>query len=126
MKTIPQPLKQRIKEVIEYVGDSTTDYLIIKRQLINNFPNPARGLFSARHPCTKKHTLNEFDRAVIEYWEEETGLKLQIDPTKLHDPGWEQKKKGWALVLLNEQRRRPDNETEFQPPGSPQVSRSFA
>ncbi|TXH11470.1 MAG: hypothetical protein E6R04_02470 [Spirochaetes bacterium] len=110
METIPPFLKQRIDEVIGYIGDSTTDYLIIKRQLINNFPTPSRGLFSARHPCTKKHTLNDFDRAVMAYWEQETGVELKLDPGKLHDPGWEQKKKGWALVLLNEQRRKRHHE----------------
>ena len=114
METIPPFLKERINEVIGYIGDTTADYLLIKRQLINNFPTPSRALFSARHPCTKKHTLNDFDRAVMEYWEQETGVKLELDPAKLHDPGWEQKKKGWALVLLNEQRRKRPNEARFK------------
>jgi hypothetical protein len=102
---IPANLKERIDEVIGYVGDTTTDYLTVKRQLINNFPSSSRSLFSARHPCTKKHQLNEFDQAVILYWLDQTGVRLQIEPQKLHDPEWEHRKKGWALALFNKERR---------------------
>lgn len=103
---IPANLKERIDEVIGYVGDSTTDYLVVKRQLINNFPSTYRNLFSARHPCTKKHQLNEFDQAVILYWLDQTGMRLEIDPIKLHNPDWIHRKKGWALTLLNKERKR--------------------
>jgi hypothetical protein len=103
---IPANLKERIDEVIGYVGDTTADYLVVKRQLINNFPSASRNLFSARHTCTKKHQLNEFDQAVILYWYSQTGIHLEIDPNKLHDPDWKHKKKGWALSLLNEERKR--------------------
>lgn len=103
---IPANLKERIDEVIGYVGDTTSDYLLVKRQLINNFPSQSRSLFSARHPCTKKHQLNEFDEAVILYWHNQTGVHLFISPEKLHDPNWKHRKKGWALSLLNEKRKR--------------------
>ncbi len=109
---IPTNLKERIDEVIGYVGDSTTDYLVVKRQLINLFPSSHRHLFSARHPCTKKHQLNDFDQAVILYWFIQTGMQLQIDPNKIHDPGWTHRKKGWALSLLNEERKRRDAKQE--------------
>jgi hypothetical protein len=102
---IPANLKERIDEVIGYVGDSTTDYLAVKRQLINLFPSSFRNLFSVRHPCTKKHILNEFDQAVILYWLSQTGVLLIIDPNKLHDPDWIHKKKGWALSLLNDKQQ---------------------
>lgn len=102
---IPANLLQRIDEVIEYIGNSTTDYLVVKRQLINAFPASQRALFSTRHPCTKKHQLNDFDHEVIEYWHHQTKTLLQIDSSKLHNPDWKQKKKGWALTLLNKQRK---------------------
>lgn len=102
---IPTTLKERIDEVVEYVGNTTTNYLIVKRQLINNFPSYARNFFSARHPCTKKHQLNEFDLAVIHYWFKQTGLKLEVPVEKLHDPSWKHKKKGWALSLINQSRK---------------------
>lgn len=107
--TIPDFLLKRIDDVIGYVGNTTTDYLIVKRQLINNFPSSARSFFSARHFSTKKHVLNHFDRAIMDYWETRTGVKLQLDPKKIHDPAWQHKKKGWALTLFNEERRKRHN-----------------
>lgn len=102
---IPGNLTKRIDEVIEYVGDTTEDYLKVKRQLINNFPPSERPLFSVRHPCTKKHLLNAFDEAVILYWESKTGVRLWVSEDKLHDPNWKQKKRGWALSLINQERK---------------------
>ena len=120
MMNIPVNLKQRIDEVADYVGNTTTDYLTVKRQLINNFPSSSRSLFSARHPCTKKHQLNDFDHAVILYWFEQTGIRLRIDQEKLHDPEWEHRKKGWALTLLNEERRhaKSPKQQSCKPTGS--------
>jgi len=112
--TIPAILKQRIDNVIGYVGDTTSDYLVVKRQLINNFPTPSRSLFSARHPCTKKHILNDFDIAVMAYWATQTGVHLQIAPGKLHSPDWHHKKKGWALILINDERKRRNEQKQQQ------------
>lgn len=109
---IPANLKKRIDEVIGYVGNTTSDYLRVKRQLINNFPSSSRSLFSARHPCTKKHQLNEFDQDVILYWFLQTGVRLEISVEKLHNPDWEHRKKGWALTLLNEERKRRNEENK--------------
>jgi hypothetical protein len=115
---IPLNLRERIDAVIGYVGDTTSDYLVVKRQLINNFPTPSRALFSARHPCTKKHILNEFDKAVIWYWQEQTGIRLEVAPEKLHDPEWEHRKKGWALTLLNKERKQRHDEQDQRTPAS--------
>jgi hypothetical protein len=43
---------------------------------------------------------------VILYWHEQTGVRLFVSPEKLHDPNWKHRKKGWALSLLNEERKR--------------------
>jgi hypothetical protein len=112
---IPANLKPRIDEVIAYVADTTCDYLLVKRQLINNFPPSSRTLFSARHPCTKKHQLNEFDKLIISYWETKTGVKLVVDADKLHSDAWEHKKKGWALSLLNQERKQRHEERKANP-----------
>lgn len=103
---IPVNLKARIDIVISYVGDTTNDWLRVKKELINSFAKEDRKLFSARHPCTKKQTPNAFDESVIAYWKEVTGVELVISPDKLHDAEWVHKKKGWALVAINEERRK--------------------
>jgi hypothetical protein len=65
---IPEHLKELIDYVIDYVGDVSDDWFTIKKELVNNFPPRERSRFSRRHFSTKKHILNEFDYAVIDYW----------------------------------------------------------
>ena len=111
---IPKHLLRRVDEVIGFIGDTTQNYLKVKMQIINNFPNSGRNLFSRRHSSTKKHKLNEFDRAIITYWKSKTGIKLEVEPTMLHDPDWEHRKKGWGLVLFNEERRKRQHAQQNQ------------
>jgi len=109
---IPKKLKKLIDYTIEYVGDSSNDWFRIKMEIINVFPPKYRSLFSRRHYSTKKHILNSFDEEVIKYWEKRTGVKLWIDPEKLHPTDWVSKPKGWRLVEINEERkRRKENPT---------------
>src|SRR5574337_2117090 len=103
---IPDNLKERIDMVIAYVGDFTDDWLRIKKELINSFPRNQRHLFSLRHECTKKQIPNAFDESVMAYWKSKTGVEPVIAPDKLHDPDWIQRKKGWALTIINEERKQ--------------------
>jgi hypothetical protein len=96
--SIPDKLKERINDVADYIGQETNDWLLIKRHLIISFPNEGRRLFSVRHPCTKKQILNAFDKLVMAYWKELTGIEPIIDPSKIHPDNWTHKKKGWALT----------------------------
>ena len=80
-------LNSRIKEslniIAEYASEQT-DWLIIKRLLINSIPVELRATLSKRHPKTKKHTLNAVDENIIKYWKEITGVELILDPEKIH------------------------------------------
>jgi hypothetical protein len=80
----PEEIKDLLDYAFDYIGTSTRDWFLIKKQLVNLFPPKHRSLFSRRHFSTKKHILNLFDKAVINYWEEKTGQKLEINPDKLH------------------------------------------
>lgn len=113
MNDIPEYLKERINYVARYVGDSTTDWLVVKKQLFLNFPNKGRKLFSKRHACTKKQIPNKFDKLVMNYWKELTGVDLVLHESKLHDKNWTHKKKGWALQVFNEKRRSLKNEQKI-------------
>ena len=103
---IPENLKILIDYTISYVGDATNDWFRIKMEIINNFPPKYRKLFSRRHYSTKKHILNSFDKEVINYWKEKTGIVLWVDPEKLHPENWVQRPKGWRLIEINEQRKK--------------------
>jgi hypothetical protein len=98
--------KKLIYDVIHIVGESSNDWFEIKNQIIFIMPPNERKNFSRRHYSTKKHILNDFDRAVINFWEKETGVKLFIDPEKLHPDDWGRKPRGWALAEINETRKK--------------------
>jgi len=76
-----------IQAVYEYTG-AINDWLIIKRQLINAFPVDLRERLSKRHPISKKHMINLFDKEIIKCWKELTGVDLILDETKIHHGEW--------------------------------------
>lgn len=96
---LPDYIKERVEYVASYVQGNVTDWFLLKRIILQAIPGQHRksiGL-SKRHRSTKKMILNDMDREVIAYWELITGVKLWIDPTRLHDPSWISRPKGWAL-----------------------------
>lgn len=97
--------KKIINYAVSYIGNSTTDWFKIKRELVKIFPPKERSNFSRRHFSTKKQLLNKFDREVIKYWEKQTKLKLFIDQDKLHPKDWVRKPKGHGLKAYNEKRK---------------------
>lgn len=103
---LAQNIKDRIVYVSKFIGELTTDWLLIKRELINAFSSEDRNLFSKRHPGTKKQLVNEFDLSVMDYWEEITGKYPILEKHKIHDPNWIYKPKGWGLQKLNEERKK--------------------
>lgn len=102
--------KKIIQDAIHIVGDTTKDWFAIKLQIIYLFPAKERKNFSRRHYSSKKHTINDFDKQVMDFWEKESGIKLEIDESKLHPKDWNPNKKGWGLKKYNDLRK---NKTTF-------------
>lgn len=109
---IPDKLKEIIEYAADYIGDSTDDWFRVKKELVNLFPPKQRSKFSRRHYSTKLHSINEFEMAVMNYWKNATGVELQVDENRLHDPNWEQKPRGWGLRKFNDERRRQAEATD--------------
>lgn len=65
----------KIKFVSSYTGDCD-DWVTIKKQLLLNLPPRLRTNFSTRNPKTKEQWLNEFEKYLINYYKEETGVSL--------------------------------------------------
>lgn len=103
---IPNELKEIIDYVIDYASESSNDWFQIKKELVNLFPPKERSRFSRRHYSTKKQLINDFDRAVMKYWESQTGQKLFIDDTKLHPKSWKKQPRGWGLAAYNDKRHK--------------------
>lgn len=100
-----EKLKNIINDTILFVNDQTNDWFKIKQLLVNQFPPKQRCNFSRRHYSTKKHIMNSFDIEILTYWEENSGIKLWIDPNKLHPPSWKRHRRGWGLKKYNAKRQ---------------------
>lgn len=99
MIVLSEYLKAHVRYVAAYIGTASDSWPVIKKHIVVSIDGrKRRGLgFSQRHRCTKKLVLNEFDKAVMNYWHELTGVLPVIPPEMFHDPHWVQRPKGWAL-----------------------------
>ena len=50
----------------------------LKKILLLTLPSEARKQFSTRDPYTKKHTVNDFERDVVDIYYKKTGVKLRL------------------------------------------------
>lgn len=96
---------QYIDYVIEYVGTFSNDWFTIKKEIINCYPREQRIKFSRRHYSTKLFFINDFEKEIMKYWKERTGVELFIDDKKLHPTSWKRNPKGWGLLIYNEKRK---------------------
>jgi hypothetical protein len=65
-----------------------------------------RNKFSRRHDNTKKKFINEFEKQVIEYWEQLNNKKLDIDENNIHDSSWKPKNHIQVLININNERKK--------------------
>jgi len=94
-----------IDYVIQYVGTFSNDWFTIKKEIVNCYPRKERTKFSRRHYSTKLFFINDFEKEIIKYWKEKTGIQLFIDEKKLHPTSWKRNPKGWGLLIYNEKRK---------------------
>ena len=55
-----------------------TSWMELKKILLLSLPAGERSLFSTRHPETKKQSLNELERRILDNYEKKTGVKLEV------------------------------------------------
>jgi hypothetical protein len=77
MSEIPEPILEALEEIASYVGE-TTDWMVVKKQVLLAIAPALRTNFSTRDPKTKKQSFNEFEVRVCDWWENKTGRRLQI------------------------------------------------
>jgi len=76
---IPRKIIVQIHEVSSYAG-SCDDWVTIKKEILKGIPSCLRKKFSRRNSLTKEQEPNDFDRDVINYYREYTGIELKIRP----------------------------------------------
>lgn len=102
---IPEEMRLVIDIISKYIGDLTTDWVVVKKEISNKCKNHHRKLLSKKHYSTQKHSLNEFEYLVIEYWKHLTGNTLEIPLNKLHPSTWVRVPRLELLRRFNEKRR---------------------
>lgn len=107
-----EPIKKHIELVAKYVGSQSNDWLKIKKELVNNLKQEYRHHFSRRHKTSKKQIINDFEKEVMAYWKQITGITLTIDDSLLHKQEDERPPKHWAIFKINEERSRQKRERE--------------
>ena len=73
--TIPERIIEEINFVASYVDDCD-DWVTIKKEVMRGIPSEMRKNFSTRDPKTKEQWLNSFEKEVISYYYNMTGITL--------------------------------------------------
>ena len=76
---IPPRVIEELELIVEYVADDALNWMNVKVILLRSLPSDLRKNFSTRDPITKKQSLNDFDRSLIDIYEGMTGVKLRLD-----------------------------------------------
>jgi|TARA_R110001583_G_C5563381_1_gene401394 hypothetical protein len=74
---IPDRILEQINFVVLYVADCD-DWVEIKKQILLGIPSKLRCKFSTRDPKTKEQHLNDFEKEIIQFWKEKTGITLKL------------------------------------------------
>jgi len=72
-----EAILDKLSFVSEYVGDCD-DWVTVKKQVLLNLPPIVRKNFSTRNPKTKEQWLNNFEKDLIIYYKELTGIDLVL------------------------------------------------
>ena len=64
--------------VFENHGVDFRDWISMKKCLLKSIPSSMRKNFSTRDPRTKKQNLNDFERALVDFYENSTGKVLRL------------------------------------------------
>ena len=69
------------KEYIDFASRvlrDSNDWMNFKKVMLRTIPPKMRKKFSTRHPITKKQTLNEFEKKIIDAYYRKTGIMLEL------------------------------------------------
>lgn len=78
---IPERILTELKLLPKIVG-TESNWIVLKKQLLISLPHELRTHFSTRDPKTKKQSVNQFEKSVIEFYENMTGLRLELPNEK--------------------------------------------
>ena len=74
---IPERVVEELKFIAHH-GQRDGQWMPVKKYLLLAIPSEMRKMFSTRDPKTKKQSLNEFEKVVIDIYEDITGIRLRL------------------------------------------------
>ena len=71
-------------ELADEIGDvyQGNDWLVVKKYILKYLNPTYRRRFSTRDEKTKKHTINDFESSLIEYYQQQFNVRLELDEEK--------------------------------------------
>jgi hypothetical protein len=75
MSDIPKVILEQVSFVSSY-AEKCDDWVTIKKEIMRGIPSHLRKNFSTRDPKSKEQWLNEFEKKLIEYYKDLTGVDL--------------------------------------------------
>ena len=76
-----EKIRESFRFVSSYTGDCD-DWVTIKKQVLLNISPELRRNFSTRDPKTKEQWLNDFEKEMITYYKQLTGIQLVLRSLK--------------------------------------------
>ena len=71
-------------ELADEIGDvyQGNDWLVVKKYILKYLNPTYRRRFSTRDKKTKKHTINDFESSLIDYYQQQFNVRLELDEEK--------------------------------------------
>jgi len=79
-----QIIKDLCEELLEFYNDN--DWLVVKKYIVRYSHPDVRKHFSTRHPKTKKHILNNFEKSLVNYIKLNYNKELILYEKDKHKP----------------------------------------
>lgn len=71
-----------LEEILFYYEDD--NWLVVKKYILRYLKPEYRRMFSTRHPKTKKHSLNNFEKYIIQYCKDKYSKVLILNEKDTH------------------------------------------
>lgn len=79
-----EEIRNKLETLATEIGEvyKGEDWLVVKKYILKFSSPNHRKFFSTRDNRTKKQTLNEFEKSLIDFYENKFGIRLCIDEEK--------------------------------------------
>lgn len=76
---LPAKVEKATRLAAKWVKNLTDDWVVVKREILDELDNDTKRLFTRRDEKTKEIlALNEMELELVTYWKELTGVELRL------------------------------------------------